>query len=377
MADGKCKCSAGWVGVECAVLDLVPLGTNPGGKKDINKSTGRAISSWGGSVVFDPARSEYSMYAAEMAAGCGIDAWLSNSVIVHSTSKDPAGLYKRQGLVWGVFSHEPVVVRAPTGELVMYFTTTNYLGVGEDLYPYSNREPAVPGGLSGFCHCHEGSGGTDARCQGLGRNWSVPLPTYMSWTANPFGNWSFPVAVPVVQQSPLIDSNLSPIILKNGSLLALWRNDDDRGSIHVATARDWREPSSYVQHTGSIFKGGQLEGVEDPYVSKCAMLTLHAFHTLDLTAHKLWQSADGNFHLLVHGECGFHAFSIDGFNWETSPAGATTCVSANTCYSFFSQKLNFCTNKAFPRVGVKQEGGGVIDFARRERPVRNASPAKG
>ena len=40
----------------------------------------------------------------------------------------------------------------------------------------------------------------------------MPLPTMMSWTATPEGNWSAPVAVPPMQQAPLIDSNLSPIM---------------------------------------------------------------------------------------------------------------------------------------------------------------------
>ena len=65
---------------------------------------------------------------AEMAGGCGIATWLSNSVIAHSTSKDPAGLYTRQSTTWPVFAHEPVVVKAPSGGYAMYFTSTNFMG---------------------------------------------------------------------------------------------------------------------------------------------------------------------------------------------------------------------------------------------------------
>ena len=60
--------------------------------------------------------------------------------------------------------------------------------------------------------------------------------------------------------------------LDNGTLLGLWRNDDDRGSIHTCVASDWRDPETYVQYTYDIFsrRGGLpaldagLEGVEDP-----------------------------------------------------------------------------------------------------------------
>ena len=62
----------------------------------------------------------------------------------------------------------------------------------------------------------------------------------------------------------------------------------------------------------------------------------------------LWQAKDGSFHLLVHGDCGYHAFSEDGLRWLTSSNGSKTC--------------------AFPRVNVPHEDGGAVSFARRERP---------
>ena len=337
-ATGACRCLPQWTGAECGELNLAPVAEAPSGKRDTNQTTGRPISSWGGSVVYDAASGAYHMWAAEMAGGCGIGTWLSNSVVAHSSSADASGLYTRHSTTWPVFAHEPVVARAPQGEYVMYFTTTNYLGVGRDPYPYSQGQTPVPGGRASFCGNCPGDGSSGHGCPGRGRNWSMPLPTYMSWTMTPAGNWSTPVAVPRVQQAPLIDSNLSPIIFKNGSLLGLWRNDDGRGSIHVCTASNWRDPATYVQHTRDLFRGSGgggrlppldagLEGVEDPY---------------------LWQAADGSFHMLVHGACGYHAFSADGFDWATSPHGGSTC--------------------AFPRLRVPHQGGPAKDFARRERP---------
>jgi hypothetical protein len=271
--DGTCHCSPQWRGAECGKLNLLPVSASPSGKRDVNASTGHNISSWGGSVVFDNASGLYHMWSAEMALSCGIATWLSNSVVAHSTSNTSSGLYVRQATTWPIFAHEPVVTRAPaTGEFVMFFTSTNYLGVGDDRYPFYHHNTAVPGGRVCRNCPGDGSSGHPNDCPARGRNWSVPLPTYMSWTHTPNGNWSPPVAVPVVQQSPLIDSNLSPVIFGNGSLLGLWRNDDDRGSIHVCTATDWRDPSTYVQHTHDIFAGSRgsrlppldanLEGVE-------------------------------------------------------------------------------------------------------------------
>ena len=128
-----------------------------------------------------------------MGGHCGIGAWLANSVIVHSTSKDPHGLYQRDGVVFPTFSHEPTVVRAPSGEFVMFFSSTIWNGhpgvAGE--YLFSNGQPPTPGGFSGYCACTDGS--TPGVCGS--RNWSMPLPTYMSWTHDPANSssWSRPV----------------------------------------------------------------------------------------------------------------------------------------------------------------------------------------
>ena len=62
-------------------------------------------------------------------------------------------------------------------------------------------------------------------------------------------------AVPSVQLSPLIDTNMAPVILANGSVFGLWRNDDDRGSVHVVLATDWKNPHTYVEYgsqTGQV-----------------------------------------------------------------------------------------------------------------------------
>ena len=55
---------------------------------------------------------------------CGINAWTENSRIVHATAPTATGTYTRREQVFGVFSHEPAATRAPSGEFVIYFTTT-------------------------------------------------------------------------------------------------------------------------------------------------------------------------------------------------------------------------------------------------------------
>lgn len=319
--DGKCACYVQWTGNQCQKLNLLPV--RPwSGRMDFDKSTGKNISSWGGAVLRDDS-GLYHMWSAEMEGNCGIGAWLSNSAITHSTSHDPYGRFERQGVVFPVFSHEPCMARAPTGEFVMYFTSTIYDGQaqhGSSEYIFSNGRPPVTNGYCGECV----DGSTTGDCGA--RNWSAPLPTYMSWTMDPSNDssWSVPVAVPEVQLSPLIDTNLAPIIFKNGSLYGLWRNDDDRGSLHVVYAKDWKKPETYTM----IGKRSHPErGVEDPFV---------------------WLDKNGHFHCLTHGDCGYHSFSMDGFTWQFADGADDEC--------------------AYPYQGIRYTDGTTIDVGRRERP---------
>ena len=49
--------------------------------------------------------------------------WVTNSIVVHAVSKGgPEWRFRRQSEVKGLFTHEPIVARAPTGEWVVYVT---------------------------------------------------------------------------------------------------------------------------------------------------------------------------------------------------------------------------------------------------------------
>ena len=63
------------------------------------------------------------MWASEITRHCGIHRWISNSIVVHAVSEGPPEWnFERKEEVFPLFSHEPIVARAPTGEYVMYFT---------------------------------------------------------------------------------------------------------------------------------------------------------------------------------------------------------------------------------------------------------------
>jgi len=133
----------------------------------------------------------------------------------------------------------------------------------------------------------------DTRC-----TYSPPLLSYMSHAPGPAGPWSSPQVVP----SPAGfegDTNLAPVILRNGSLVGLGRPP------WVWRADDWRNASTYsVQRAAG---GSTVEG-EDPflYADPRTPGVLHA-----LSHAGGWDSSGG------------HVWSTDGgHTWSGFPSVA-------------------------------------------------------
>jgi hypothetical protein len=100
---------------ECSTVSLVAdrclsrLGYRPVDARGSN------VSSWGAPVVWDDATQLWHGWASEMVAGCGINAWETNSQIVHIVAPSPTGPFERRDVVWPTFAHEPSVTVAPNG----------------------------------------------------------------------------------------------------------------------------------------------------------------------------------------------------------------------------------------------------------------------
>lgn len=204
-----------------------------------------------------------------------MNVWLSNSQVIHATSPDPTTTpFKKVGVVQGMFAHEPIAARAPTGEYVVYFTAV--------LAP--NPLPVQGGNTCTGCSNGRSvaSCGTDDM-----RNASVNLPTYMVYSKNPDGPWSEPAMVPGTDV--FADSNFAPVINEDGTLIAL-----ERGN--VVRASNWRDVSTYK------VAGKYSDAGEDPFV---------------------WRDAAGIYHNIVHVQrihtYGLHYFSVDGISWTASP----------------------------------------------------------
>lgn len=180
--------------------------------------------------------------------------------------KTPMCRYERESVTWEVFSHEPEVVPGPDGEFVMYFTA--------DLRSEH-----------GLCNCcRPGIGPCDGSTgPGDCGHLSAPRsqsPSWMSFATAPNGTWSTPVQI--FEGYHGSDTNFAPLILANGSIIAMWRRwgGGNGGSRQfLATAKDWKDPSTYTQHEVELFPDLGAAGTEDQF---------------------LYMDSDGNYHAVFH-----------------------------------------------------------------------------
>jgi len=137
-----------------------------------------------------------------------------------------------------------------------------------------------------------------------------------------------------------VDLNLSPFIFANDSLIALYR-DNQGSNIHIATASNWRDPSTYVQHNQNLPDGVSLP--EDPF---------------------LWQDLHGIFHSLHHEypwPNGPHAFSEDGFTWRKAESEKGTRGLA------YGPVVNFSDSNTIYSAGCRERPSLI--FGRNSIPI--------
>merc|ERR1712232_1026518 len=96
--------------------------------------------------------------------------------------------------------------------------------------------------------------------------------------------------------------------MPNGSYVGMWRIWGNGGSRQfLTTGSNWKDPSTYVQHTTELFPDLGACGTEDQFLYQDDNDNFHAvFHHLYGTGTKesSWPDATGG-----------HAFSRDGWSW--------------------------------------------------------------
>jgi hypothetical protein len=215
--------------------------------------------------------------------------------------------------VWRVFASEPDVALSPSGDAVMWFSMN-----------LNNTLP--PGGAECTEGCTDGS--TNPACNSnytRGQNFT----TFVSWTLDPgFQRWSTPL---VIEQGTVTsqDTNMAAVVLRNGSVVGLYRSKQF-GGLHRVTAADYRVPASYMWHEHEpplMSEAAHPLAPEDPYVwttpagpmgvdgrsaGPDAELWYHAlFHHRSCTAP--WVNRSYSYATVA---CGGLAYSADGVRWH-------------------------------------------------------------
>ncbi len=221
------------------------------------------------------------------------------------------------------FAHDANIIRAPTGEFVLYVTALKgvqprdcrnetiskqrYLRKSFDNKNTSNDKDNVP-----------------------------PKDTYMLWAPNPEGPWTEPVMVlnstiynsdywKKYNKTAKCDSNLNGMILpandktNKQAFLGLWRRCETDKLLtipHILTASDWKNASTYHPNTDPLFVLAG-SGAEDPS-------NIWTTQTSDgLAYHAIFHDEQATRCML--GSCGGqgrHAVSVDGIAWRYASVNA-------------------------------------------------------
>jgi hypothetical protein len=285
--DRACVCDSGWAGPACSTLRLGV--TDPA----LGHPWGAPGSSWGGLPVFDPAGGKWHLFYSQIARGCGLGAWSSNSRVVHAVSSTPLGPYADVDVVQPAFTHNAQAFRTPDGVWVVWHIgcaqgerIVNCSASAADALPLAPR--TVPAGGPGS--------NPDPLC--------APQPfgalgeTYMSyvWAPTPYGPWT-PLGKPAFAGNlnrstwwPWL-TNPAPWLLPDGSVLLGVSGDGGVSKKCIGFARASMWNGSFAIENPAV-AAAPIPGGEDPFV---------------------WTNARGDRHVIWHDVSGRsnggHAFA--------------------------------------------------------------------
>jgi len=290
-ADGQCHCLSAWQGATCGELALQPAKPRAG----LHAGSGVNMSSWGGDVGLDERTGRWTMFAAEMVGGCGINSWQSNSQIVRAVADEPDGEYVVDAVLQPAFAHEPVLARLANGSWLLY-------SIGNDTaHPSGPLQEGCRGGYTPKRRL-------ELESQAKGLPWCVGKIA-MGGTELTGQEWR------EVATFGFADFNPAPLILANGTTLLMSRH---LATIHFLRAESWLGP--YPFDDANLFDDEVVaRGVEDPFLFRqrsASNASAYTFHAL--------------FH--DHKSFGGHAFSLDGLTWNyssTSPYGRAVVFTDN------------------------------------------------
>lgn len=293
----------------------------------VNGFQNASLHSWGGGVIeYPPSSGNFHLYASAFSESCGLNAWATNSEVIHAVGTSPTGPFAFRDVALPVYHHNAQPIVAPDGTFLIF-------AIGMD-----------PQG--GAVNCSESQphrGDERRRLEGSGHGpetvecWSSPSVDG-PWTPvlNPNGGYNGRNLVNSTNPSPFFDPS------GNGSLWVA--GHDAHSNIVVFSAPSWRGPYDPVSTT--LFASAVDDYVgEDPFLWYDATRpnaegTLGAWRVL----YHMYNASDTQ-----------HQVRVGGYAESAGPA----------IFSPWSVQSNavpaYTTNATFA-------GGEVVTLSRRERP---------
>ena len=332
----KCICNNGWYGTKCDQLNISSIINyqTDGYHSPINEST------WDGSPIFDPIENKWHLFITILTSYCGVNNWLSNSIIAHTVSKssNPIGPYILNDIAldyyndtndintkWDAISvYNPMIIKDINfNETNLYYLF--YTGTTAKNAIHLNCTGTTPPPHNNY---------TLRDNQAIGYATSKSL--YGPWIRNP----NNPILKSRSNNISLWDSayvcNPSPAYLNNGSMILIYKGREkatenksdstmNTGIAMVDMSKSdysWNGPykrfDSYFNDAGDCEDGYFWEQIDE--------------------------NGDSSYHMEYHCKCNeAHAFSMDLLDWS------------------YGEEQPWCD--------LKLSNGSMMDLKRRERPV--------
>jgi hypothetical protein len=278
---GSCVCDTGWGGTSCSALTVVP---GPRALGYHNETPGVGAS-WGANAIFVDGL--WHAFVAEMTHNCTLNAYGSNSQIIHATAPSLDVPFVKAGVAVAPFAHNPTVRALPEGAGFLLYMIGGSSSVQKNCGSNSTRRAANDPGTSVAV----------AFSTSVWGPWGTPQPLqYANWNGSTLLDCGF--------------TNPSPTILANGSVLLAFQ----AGYCH-----------SVIPGVGEEMLGVAIAPSWDAVytlVKKEPILPVPGFWCVAGLAEDpfLWQTRRG-FALLAHGMCyaifnAVLAVSRDGVAWR-------------------------------------------------------------
>lgn len=325
--DGVCVCDKPWTGSDCSQLSFKPAPISSCGKACAYHAMDEKNTSWGGSVIKGE-DGKYYMATAEMANGCGLGSWTTNSQVAMAVASTPEGPYVKQQVVVPPWSHNPQIVRAIDGTFLI-FTLGN--GTSHGQMKHCSKSGHLAAAPEHYTSTEE-EAAREVRGRGSS-NKSVGFTIhYAKSLKGPWNAWN--ATIPNFRSEDNMDNwNPAPVVLPDGRIRIMVHTDPKpwAGEV-IIEAEHWQGP--YMRITDDVM-GYCSKCQEDPF---------------------MWVDKRGHWHALVH-----KMFDPAGSSPIPSPGWAGGLIFSKDGLVWSEMKRCYSTN-------IKLENGEMLVTKRRERP---------